>query len=71
MSRTHRTSPSNRCGLRKPKTTQEIRQNKGLIQDVKSGEFDYVISGLNRLHRHILHANDDVVASSVFQNDYK
>lgn len=71
MSRTHRTSPSNRNGHRKPKTMQEIRQNKGLIEDVKSGEFDYQISGLNRMHRYIAHANDDVVASSVYQNDYK
>ena len=71
MSRTHRTSPSHRCGLRKPKTTQEIRQNKGLIEDVKSGEFDYAISGLNRMHRIIPTAWDDVVASSYYQNDYK
>ena len=77
MSRTHRIVPTRSqgyrspCGLRSPRTLQEIKQTKGLLQDIAAGEFEYNISGVNRLHRHIAHANDDVVASSIFQEDYK
>ena len=77
MSRTHRIVPTrsqgyrSSYGLRRPKTTQEIKQNQGLLQDIAAGEFEYDISGVNRLHRHIAHANDDIVASSIYQQDYK
>jgi hypothetical protein len=71
MSRTHRNTSFNKCALRNPRTTQEIRQNRGLIQDISVGEYDYSISGVNRLHRNIVTAWDDVVTSSHYQEDYK
>jgi hypothetical protein len=63
MSRTYRNSNHNHY-YRHPKTTNEIRQNTALLSDLKSGDFDYDISGLNRLHRYIPNAWDDIVISS-------
>lgn len=72
MSRTRRVLPEwKRYFHRNPKTFQEIRQNEGLLTDIHFGDFDYQISGLNRIHRHIAHANDDIVVSSYYQTDYK
>jgi len=76
MSRTHRIVPTRSqgyrspSGFRRPKTTQNIKKNKGLLRDIAVGEFEYNISGVNRLHRHIAHANDDIIASSIYQQDY-
>ena len=37
--------------IRKPKTLNEIRHNDALISDMNSGEFEYKISGQNRIVR--------------------
>jgi hypothetical protein len=66
MSRTERNHPVwSKCGLRKPRTTNEIRQNEALLADVKADDVPYDISGLNRIHRHIPTAYDDIIISSL------
>lgn len=35
--------------LRKPKTINEMRQNDSLISDLKCGDFEYKLSGHNRI----------------------
>lgn len=72
MSRTHRKTSYNRAALRKPKTTNEIKQIRFLLDDLENQE--YKISGLNHLHSRIsvlpTHY-DDIVASSHYEMDYK
>lgn len=65
MSRTIRTQPVWRKNwFRHPKTSNEIRNNTGLIADIKVNDVPYDISGINRLHRHIPTAYDDQRISS-------
>lgn len=68
MSRTQRNFPDwKRFYYRRPKTTNEIRQNQGLLSDIKVDDVQFNISGINRLHRHIPTAWDDVVISSYYE----
>lgn len=71
MSRTFRKKYYNSCALRKPKTSQEIRQIRNLLTDLK--EEDYTISGVNHLHRrlNLPDHHSDIVASSHYQSDYE
>jgi len=65
MSKTQRNHPEwRRFWLRKPRTTNEIKQNDALFADIKADDVSYNISGLNRLHRHIPTAYDDITVSS-------
>lgn len=68
MSRTHRNQFYSKCALRKPKTTQEIRQLYSLIEDTKFDEYE--LSGLNRMHHRIsilpTHY-DDIVISAYYE----
>jgi hypothetical protein len=68
MSKTERNHPDwKRFWLRKPRTTNEIRQNEALLADVKADDVPYNISGLNRLHRYIPTVYDDITVSSYFE----
>ena len=68
MSKTERNHPEwKRYWLRKPRTTNEIRQNTALFADIKADDVPYDISGLNRLHRHIVTAYDDITVSSYYE----
>ena len=68
MSKTERNHPEwRRFWLRKPRTTNEIRQNNALFSDIKVDDVPYNISGLNRLHRHIPTAYDDITVSSYYE----
>lgn len=71
MSRTLRKTSYNRCMLRQPKTTNEIRLIESILNDLKTDS--YTISGLNRLHyRTKLPTHwDDIVCSSYYQNRFK
>jgi hypothetical protein len=58
MSRTHRKNRRSyhgnktyRAFLRKPKTLNEMRQNTALLHDTNSDEFEYRLSGQNRIFR--------------------
>jgi hypothetical protein len=65
MSKTQRNHPEwRRFWLRKPRTTNEIKQNDSLFADIKADDIPYNISGLNRLHRHIPTHYDDITVSS-------
>lgn len=70
MSRTHRITPDWRHPFKKPKTTGEIRNNKGLLADIQTNDFEYRISHLNRLHRNIPIHWDDRYVSSIFEDKY-
>ena len=68
MSKTERNHPEwRRFWLRKPRTTNEIRQNVALLADVKADDVPYDISGLNRLHRYIPTVYDDITVSSYYE----
>jgi len=68
MSKTQRNFPDwRRFYYRRPRTTNEIKQNTGLLADIKADDISYDISGLNRIHRHIPNAWDDVVISAYYQ----
>ena len=68
MSKTERNHPDwKRFWLRKPRTTNEIRQNTALFADIKADDVPYNISGLNRLHRHIPTVYDDITVSSYYE----
>ena len=68
MSKTERNHPEwRRFWLRKPRTTNEIRQNTALFVDIKANDIPYNISGLNRLHRHIPTVYDDITVSSYYE----
>ena len=71
MSRTFRNKTYNRCALRHPKTSQEIRQITHLLDDLK--EEDYTISGVNHLHRRLNLPTswDDQVVSAYYESDYE
>ncbi len=72
MSRTFRKKHYNSCALRHPKTSNEIRQLKTLIDDLK--DCDYSISGMNHLHHRLSKvptAWDDQVVSAYYEMDYK
>lgn len=71
MARTHRTLPKKRYYFRKPKTTQEIRKLKGLLNDLKVEESEYKLSGVNRMHRYIPTAWDDYVISAYYEMNFK
>lgn len=61
MSRTHRNFPNSRRMYRKPKTTNEIKQNAQLEADIKVDDGISVnISKHNRRHRFIPTAWDDI-----------
>ena len=68
MSRTFRKKSYN--ALRKPKTTQEIRQIRNLLTDLKHE--GYAVSGVNHLHRRLNLPThyDNIVASSHYETDY-
>lgn len=71
MSRTFRKKNYNSCALRNPKTSNEIRQLKTLIEDLK--DEDYTISGINHLHHRLSKvptAWDDIVTSAHYETDY-
>lgn len=70
MSRTHRVTPDWRYPYKKPKTTGEIRENVGLLADVKTDDLEYSISHLNRLHRNIPIHWDDKHVSSIHEDKY-
>ena len=68
MSKTERNHPEwRRFWLRKPRTTNEIRQNEALLADIKVDDVPYDISGLNRLHRYIPTVYDDITVSSYYE----
>lgn len=68
MSKTERNQPDwKRYWSRKPRTTNEIRQNTALFADIKANDILYNISGLNRLRRYIPTAYDDIIVSSYFE----
>ena len=71
MSRTFRKNSYNPGALRKPKTSQELRQIRNLLTDLK--EEDYTISGVNHLHRRLNLPDhyDDIVSSAFYQSDYE
>lgn len=71
MSKTHRNLPKKVLYYRKPKTTQEIRENEGLLNDLKVEESDYKISGINRMNRYIPSAWDDIVISAYYEQNFK
>jgi hypothetical protein len=58
MSKTYRKSrltyhgnKTYRAFLRKPKTLNEMRQNNAIIHDINTDDFEYKISGHNRIVR--------------------
>jgi hypothetical protein len=56
MSRTHRYRINSDISsysrfLRKPKTLNEMRQNIAILHDENIGEFEYSLSGKNRIHK--------------------
>lgn len=69
MARTQRNQTFNY--FRKPKTFNLIQNIKGLLADIQAHEFDYSISKLNRHHRYIPDAYDDLYISSHFEYDSK
>ena len=72
MSRTKRNLPPKRgFYFRKPRTTQEIRENEGFLVDVNMDKELPSISGLNRMRRYIPTHWDDIVLSAYFESDYK
>lgn len=71
MAHTHRNSSYSSCALRKPRTTNEIRQAYNLLIDNQIE--DYNLSGVNRLRSRYSNLPthwDDIVCSSYYQNDY-
>jgi hypothetical protein len=65
MSRTYRNPHHHNCALRHPKTTSQRREVAGLLADIKAGEYDGLkLAKVNRAHRHIVHAWDDIVVAS-------
>jgi hypothetical protein len=65
MSKTQRNHPNwKKYHHRRPKTTNEIRQNQTLLNDLQTEDYPYNISGVNRLHRFIPTAWDDMLVSS-------
>lgn len=69
MSKTHRTHPKRM--YRKPKTFNLIRENNGLIMDIRSGDIDLNISKMNRINRFIPDAWEDLPISSNFEYNSK
>jgi hypothetical protein len=73
MSRTYRKLEGmNHCALRHPKTTNEIKNLVGILQDIQHE--DYQISGINHLHHRLSKvptAWDDKVIGAYYQEDYK
>ena len=68
MSRTKRNQPIwKRNWHRKPRTSNEIKQNIALFNDLKTDDLEHCISGLNRLHRYIPTSYDDIIVSSYFE----
>jgi hypothetical protein len=68
MSKTQRDFPDwKRYYYRRPKTTNEIRQNTGLLADIVADDIPYDISGLNRIHRYIPNAWDDVAIAAFYE----
>lgn len=65
MSRTHRIHPNKMH--RRPKTFNLIRMNEGLMADVRTQEYEHTISKMNRTHRHIPGAWDDLPISSNYE----
>ena len=66
MSKTERNHPEWKW-LRNPRTTNEIRQNAALLADIKVDDVPYNISGINRLHRYIPTAYDDIHISAYYE----
>lgn len=65
MSRTYRKNYHHSCALRRPKTTGQRRQIAALVADLKFGEYDGLpITKINRAHRHIVNAYDDLVIAA-------
>lgn len=67
MSRTIRSSNYHPLWLRRPRTTNELRQVKCILHDLQNE--DYMISGMNHLHRRLNLPTywDDKVCSSYYQ----
>lgn len=63
MTRTNRNFPENGRFYRRPKTTNEIKQNKQLKADIRADDIPYKIDKLNRIHRFIPNAWDDIFVS--------
>lgn len=70
MSRTRRNFPEN-SWFRKPKTFNEIKQNRQIFADIRSDEIPYSIDKLNRMRRHIPDSWDDVTLSAFYETDFK
>lgn len=66
MSRTHRIHPDWKM-FRRPRTFNLVQQNQALLSDVRNEEFDYPISKMNRVHRFIPDAWDDIRISSNYE----
>lgn len=65
MSRTYRKINYTGAALCRPKTTGQRKQVAGLIADLKAGEYDGLpMAKVNRAHRHIAHAWDDIVIAA-------
>lgn len=67
MSRTRRNIPHKRW-FRRPRTTNEIKQNKQLEVDIRIDEFPCNIDKRNRIHRFIPTAYDDLRISWLLKN---
>ena len=61
MSRTYRKNPPNNCLYRNPKTKNEISQIDAIMNDPDLK--DYKLAKVNRMHRHIPTAWDDIVVA--------
>jgi len=70
MSRTFRSLPKPKAYYRKPQTASTIRQNEGLLHDIRVGDIELPISGVNRMRRYIPTAWDDIPYSCRFE-DYR
>lgn len=69
MSRTYRQAPLNHTGFRRPKVRSQRRQLECLKADSLYCEFD--VSPVNRTNRHVPSEYDDLIASSIYEIDYR
>jgi hypothetical protein len=71
MSRTHRSIPENKMGLRRPHTLGEIKQITGILADDRV--YNTHVAGLNHMRKRCAElptAWDDVLATSIYQEDH-
>jgi hypothetical protein len=69
MSKTYRKRFYHCAGMRKPRTTSEIKSIEALMADIRAGEYDDIgcgVSKLGRMSRHIPTAYDDIVVAAAY-----